>query len=111
MDKQAFRRQKFEEIYKEYFGSEPEGPIIDIQHMERDEYHVSFDRLELVWRKYAKARDVCRLLPIPHQQFDDPMKSDEYFLVEINQYTDGVRLSRAFLHYEFMNWMHILNLV
>ncbi len=104
-----FRKQKFTEFYQDYYPGVEPGHMTDMYDELKKEYSIRDSRLELVWRKYEGAHIVCKGIPIHGIRFDDPMTSEEYFLVEINHYNqEGVRYSRYFLHHSFMNWMHML---
>ncbi len=103
-----FCKKRFKEEYEHLLGSVAD----DIQEKyddSKNEFSVKNTKLELVWRKYEHAEALCRGLPIYGIKFDDPMTSQEYFLVEINQYNDtGERSARYFPHYSFMNYMHLI---
>ncbi len=107
-----FRKQKFAEFYKDYYPGVEPGPMTDMYDELKKEYSIRNSKLELVWRKYEGACAVCKGIPIHGPRFDDPMTSEEYFLVEINRFNDdGTREGRLFMHHPFMDWMHMLPFV
>ena len=105
---EAYRKQRFIDLHREYFGTDPEVPLTDIHDIENDIYRICNDKFELIWKKFARAKEVCSAIPLYGNRFDDPMTEQEYFLIEINQYEDGIRTSRHLLHYNFIDWMHML---